>query len=79
MTHSVTWNKDKSVLTYKDDDGVWSREVFNKNLNLIKRTRLGVSGLSTSTCRRVRPRTEFLQYGKVMARIRRLNTMKWVD
>jgi len=38
MTHSVTWNKDKSVLSYRDDDGVWLKEVFNKNLTLIKRT-----------------------------------------
>jgi hypothetical protein len=34
---TVKWNADKTELTYKDDDR-WSKETFNKDLNLIKRT-----------------------------------------
>jgi YD repeat-containing protein len=31
------WNKDKTELTYVDEDR-WLKETFNKDLNLIKRT-----------------------------------------
>ena len=79
MTHSVTWNKDKSVLSYKDDDGVWSKEVFNKNLTLIKRTTSWGEWVEHEYVQKGKPRIEYLQYGKVMARIKRLNTMTWVD
>jgi len=33
----VKWNADKTELTYTDGDR-WSKETFNKDLNLIKRT-----------------------------------------
>jgi len=33
-----TWNKDRTVLNYKTEDGDWLKEVYNKSLNLIKRT-----------------------------------------
>jgi hypothetical protein len=34
---TVKWNADKTELVYKDGDR-WSKETFNKDLNLIKRT-----------------------------------------
>jgi YD repeat-containing protein len=34
---TVKWNADKTELTYTDGDR-WSKETFNKDLNLIKRT-----------------------------------------
>ena len=33
-----TWNKDKTVLTYKTEEGDWLKETYNRDLNLIKRT-----------------------------------------
>jgi len=33
----VKWNADKTELVYTDEDR-WSKETFNKDLNLIKRT-----------------------------------------
>jgi hypothetical protein len=32
------WNKDRTVLTYKTEDGDWLKEVYNDKLNLLKRT-----------------------------------------
>jgi hypothetical protein len=32
------WNKDKTVLTYKTEEGDWLKETYNRDLNLIKRT-----------------------------------------
>jgi hypothetical protein len=36
--NKATWNKDKTVLTYKTDDGDWLKEIYNDDLNLLKRT-----------------------------------------
>jgi len=33
-----TWNKDRTVLTYKTEDGDWLKEIYNESLNLLKRT-----------------------------------------
>lgn len=34
----VSWNKNKTELTYKISDDDWLKETYNKDLNLIKRT-----------------------------------------
>ena len=34
----VSWNKNKTELTYKISDDDWLIETYNKDLNLIKRT-----------------------------------------
>ena len=34
----VSWNKNKTELTYKISDEDWLVETYNKDLNLIKRT-----------------------------------------
>ena len=32
------WNKDRTVLMYKTEDGDWLKEIYNESLNLLKRT-----------------------------------------
>ena len=32
------WNKDRTVLNYKTEEGDWLKEIYNKSLNLLKRT-----------------------------------------